>query len=143
MDKATFDKIIGFCDSDRDFFLTDIEKNHVIRNFLDSYYKTIEEYKKEQGGAEPTPDEEHAIVTALLNPSTLSSFVISANNYYKQVKSNHENDFRKSYAKLDFWKNIWINLLSNIIYAIALMVVFVIAKDQIVTWLIQLVGMGQ
>jgi len=131
MNKAAFDEIIEFCNKHNDFFLTDIEKNYVIKSVLDSYYNTIEKHKK-SNGANPTPDEERAMMSTLLEKATLSNFAVSANKHYQQIKSNHENEFRKTLKETTSgWKSFFIAIAANLAYSLLLALLFFVAKDNI------------
>ena len=137
MDKNTYDKINDYCVTKCEGDLVQAEKDYVLRKFLDSYYEAIDKYK-EVYNSEPTPIEEQTIINALLNESTLLSYVDSAQNYYENFKNNIESDFKKKQDKPAFWKNITTSILANFIYSMILIIIFFVAKDQIASWLIQL-----
>lgn len=137
MDKSAYDRINEFCTSQKDIVLLQPERDYVLRKFLDSYYTAMENHKT-QTGNEPTQEEIQTILTSLLNKNTLSSYVDSANKYYKDFIENKENDFKKQHNRSSFWKNVLGSVLANLLYSIILIIIFYVAKDQISSWLTQL-----
>ena len=118
MKKDTYDKIVRFANSSG--VLTEVERSHIIRNILSNYYAG------EQGR---TPQEEDTFVNTLLNREMLPNFTNSANKFYQEVKDNNVKEFQKTAVK-NFWKNVWASLLASFIFAIVLIVLYAIAKDQ-------------
>lgn len=139
MDKFTYDKINEYCTEKYQGVLIQPERDYVLRKFLDSYYEAIDKYK-ENNNLEPTVLEEQTIINSLLNESTLLSYVDSAKGYYEKFTSKLENDFKKRQEKPAFWKSVGSSILANLIYSIILIIIFIVGKDQITTWLIQLGG---
>ena len=137
MDKSTYDKINKYCTKEYERVLVQAERDYVLRKFLDSYYEVVDTYKEEHH-SEPTPEEEQTIINSLLNEYTLLSYADSAKNYYEKFKNNIENDFKKKQAKFAFWGNVATSILANLIYSIILIIFFLVAKDQIAAWLMQL-----
>jgi hypothetical protein len=117
--------------------LVQAEKDYILRKFLDSYYESLKKFA-ETNGVEADEQQKKTIVTSLLSDSNLDSYIDSAKNYYQQWTSNLELDFQKKQQKGSFWKDMGINILANVFYSIILIVLFWVAKDQITSWLTQL-----
>lgn len=140
MDKAAYDYINDYCSNKYPGVLLTTERDFVLRKFLDSYFAAIDSFKEQHKGNEPTQDEEKTIISSLMNDNTMNSYIDSAKSYYEKYKTSIENEYRKKLDFPNFWKNIGINILSNLLYSAILIVVFLIAKDQIATWLASLAG---
>lgn len=138
MDKSTYDKINDYCTSKYDGILVPAEKDYILRKFLDSYYESLEKYV-EINGTEADDQQKKTIIASLLSDSTLNSYIDSAKTYYQQLTNSLEADFHKKQQKGSFWKEIGINILANIFYSVLLIILFWVAKDQITSWLTQLV----
>ncbi len=137
MNKSTYDKINEFCTEKTDGVLIQAERDYVLRKFLDSYYAAISTYF-ESHNSYPSTKDEQTIVDSLLNKDNLTNYVDSAKIYYDKFKNNIENEFRKKQDKPAFWKSVFISIFANLIYSLILFIVFLVAKDQIATWLMQL-----
>ena len=137
MDKLTYDKINEYCTSKYSGVLVQAERDYVLRKFLDSYYEAVKKYE-EIHHATPSPQEEQTIINSLLNDSTLLSYADSAKNYYEQFKGNIVNDYVKTQRSPKFWRNVLTSILANFIYSLILIIIFLVANDQISTWLAQL-----
>ncbi len=137
MDKSTYDSINDYCTSKYSGFLVPAEKDYIIRKFLDSYYESLEKFKQ-TNGKEADEQQQKTIITSLLSESNLNSYIDSAKTYYQQWTSNLEVEFQKRQQKKSFFKDIGTNILANILYSVLLIFIFWIAKDQITSWLTQL-----
>jgi len=132
VDKSTYDRISEFCACYSGGLISATEKDFIIRSFLESYYSTI--------GRHTSPSEEtkQVIIDTLLSELSLTNFAISANQNYEQIRSNHRNDLQKSVTRKSFWMSLGASILANLIYSFILIIIFVVASEQIATWLLQL-----
>ena len=133
MDKITYEKILEYCTKKYGRILVPVERDFVIRSFLESYYKA-------HNGMEPNEDELATIINTLTSDTTLHSYADSAQTYYEKLTSTIESSFEKKMGKFEFLKTLGTNLLSSLAYSFLLIFIFWIAKDQIATWLLQLIG---
>ena len=140
MDKITYEKILEYCTKKYGRILVPVERDFVIRSFLESYYQAIEAHKKAHNGMEPNEDELATIINTLTSDTTLHSYAYSAQTYYEKLTSTIESSFEKKMGKFEFLKTLGTNLLSSLAYSFLLIFIFWIAKDQIATWLLQLIG---
>lgn len=139
MDKTTYDKINQACTTKykgKDI-LVQTERDYVVRIFLEGYYQTVKKYEETHGHT-PTETEERTIIETLLNESSMQSYIASAKAYYNSYKTSIEDDYKRKLDKTSFWVNVGISIVANMIYSIFLIIVFMVAKDQIATWLTQL-----
>lgn len=139
MEKATYDQIMDYCTNKYGKFLIQPEKDYVLRQFMDSYFQVLDNYKKENNGTEPNENQKKTMISSLLNDATLHSYADSAQSYYQKFTANIESEYAKKIGGFSFLKNMGANILANFLYSIILILVFWVAKDQIATWLSQLV----
>lgn len=137
INKSAYELINDYCTTKYEGVITQIERDFVLRKFLDSYFETVEKFK-EDNGQEPNESEQQTIINSLLNENTLLSYVDSAKNYYDRFKDGVENEIKKKQNKSSFWKSVLGSVLANLIYSIILIIVFYVAKDQISSWLTQI-----
>lgn len=137
MNKSTYDKINEYCTTRYEGVLVQAERDFILRRFLDSYYQAIETHTQEHN-AVPTEAEEQMIVNSLLNDSTMQSYIDSAKVYFRDLSTNIENDYKRRQNAPSFWVNVGISIVANIIYSLFLIIIFIVAKDQITSWLSQL-----
>lgn len=137
MDKITYDKINEYCNKKIGRILVQAERDYILRKFLDSYYEAVDKYK-EVHNSDPTDEEKKTILNSLLNDSTLLSYGDSAKSYYEEIRRNIENELQKKQGGPVFFKSFVTSILANLAYSIIIIIIFVIAKDQIAVWLLQL-----
>ena len=140
MEKTTYDHIMDYCTNKYGKFLMQPEKDYVLRQFMESYYQALENYKKKHKEAEPDEDQKKTMMSSLLNDATLHSYADSAQRYYEKFTANIESEYAKKVGGFSFLKNIAANILASFLYSIILIIVFWVAKDQIAAWLSQLVA---
>lgn len=87
MDKITYEKILEYCTKKYGRILVPVERDFVIRSFLESYYQAIEAHKKAHNGMEPNEDELATIINTLTSDTTLHSYADSAQTYYEKLTS--------------------------------------------------------
>ena len=138
MDKTTYDYIINYCSIKYKGILGTTERDFVLRKFLDSYYEALKSFEENNPGKKPTEIEEQTIMSSLMNDNTMNSFIDSAKSFYADYRASVENEYQRKLEKPIFWKNVWTSVIANFIYSAILIVVFLIAKDQIATWLFSL-----
>lgn len=139
MDRITYDKINEYCAPKHNRILVQAEKDYILRRFLDSYYQALDQYR-ETNGIDADEGQQQIIISSLLNESTVQSYIDSANSYYIKLESNLENKFRKKFDKPLFWRSVSIGILANLLYSIGLLILFFVAKNQITSWIMQLVA---
>lgn len=138
MDKETYEYIIDYCVKEYKEVLSPFEHNYVLRKFLESYYSAINKYKEQNNGQEPSSADEKTILSSLMNENTMNSFIDSAKSYYNEYTTSIYNEYQKKANKSSFLLSIGTSVLANFIYSIILVIVFIVAKDQIATWLTSL-----
>lgn len=139
MEKTTYDQIMDYCTNKYDKFLMQPEKDFVFRQFMESYYQGLESQKQKNQGTEPDENQKKDMLNFLLTDATLHSYADSAQSYYKRYTETIESEYAKKVGKSSFLKSLGASILANFLYSIILILVFWVAKDQIATWLSQLV----
>lgn len=138
MDKDTYDYIMEYCSQKYDHFLTQHEKDSVLRQFIQSYFQAIDVYKNEHAQTEPDEEQKKTMIKSLLSDNTLHGYADSSQIYYKNITDTIEAEYAKKLGKQSFWKSVFASILANLLYAISLIALFWVAHDQITSWLTQL-----
>lgn len=134
MNKSTYDTINEYCNKKTSTILVQAEKDYVLRMFLESYYSAVEAYKNDFG-TDPTEEQEKIIMNSLLNDNSLMGYVTNANTYYRSFKSEIETKYQKTLSRGSFLATVFTNVFSNVVYSALLIFLFVIAREQITSWL--------
>lgn len=137
MTQDVYNKINEYCTSKFDGVLVPAERDYVLRTFLDSYYAAVDEQTK--ANQPLTQEQEETILKSLLTEKIMSEKIALSQKYYKELKDSLKADFEKEQSKSSFFKDVGVNLVSNLIYSIALILLFVVAEDQLSSWLSQLI----
>jgi len=131
LDKSTFNRINSFCDNNN---TSQTERDFVIRKFLESLLNALET-KERQKGSSLTDQEIKDIQDALLNDITLESLVVSGRSYFSTLEERFFLQFQKNNKNNNFWQAVGTNIAANVLYSIFLIIMFVVAKDQISSWI--------
>lgn len=113
------------------------QKNACVRDLAYSIYRQqFESLTKDSGTDQKSID---ATEKTLLSPGSLVAHVRSAEEL---LRKQFEDDLKpiKSRDKRDsFWFSVITGIVGNIIYSLLLIVLFIVAKDQLALWLSSLV----
>lgn len=133
MNIEKYREIVAFFTNQSD--ITQFEKDCVMRKVFENYYKQI--YFIDQNGNETrkTDAEIAAIESTLVSSENLLSYLDSANTFYVKWLNGKEAEIQKKNSKGSFFKSVWVGVVSNIAYSIFLIIIFVLAKSQITSWL--------
>lgn len=136
MDKKSFDRINEFCNK-QDNTVSQWERDFMWRKFSEGYFSMLE--KKKAHKSSVTEKEVNTIIETLLDDNSLENNLVNARKYYNDLEKEICDGFSKNFNKGSFFASIGASILANIVYSIMLIIIFWIAKDQINTWLTQLV----
>ena len=121
---------------------THCETNHkstVVRNIAFGVYEQqLQELvadKTEENGQPPTDDELRTMKETLLSRNSLTSHVRLAEDMFAEQSKLHMKPLLKKHGSKEFWKGVGASIVANIIYSILLLVLFMVAQDQISSWL--------
>ena len=134
MDKFAFDKINHYCGNYKKT-VSQIERDYVIRKFSETYFSTVEEKKAANNVPSLTQQELEDIRNVMLNDGNLESIVISAGNYYEEIKGKFLSDYKKENRLKNFGVAVLTGITSNLIYSLVIIILFIVARDQISTWI--------
>ena len=139
MTQDVYNRIIEYCTTKYDGVLVQVERDFVLRNFLDCYFAAIEEQTRIN--QKPlTKEQQETILNSLLTDSIMNDNITLAKKYYEDLQNTMKSDFEKQQNKVSILKEIAISIFSNFIYSIILIIVFWVAKDQLSSWLSQLIS---
>lgn len=138
MDKDTYDKINEYCTTKyKEGRLTSVEKDYVLRKFLNNYYDAVDKHMKSNDDS-IDDEQKQLIINTILTDNNMSMYIESAKRNYEEIRASIESDIKKKLGKSNFLTSIGASLLANVIYAVLLIFIFWVAQDQIQTWLITL-----
>lgn len=127
--KPPFEVIAEYCQQQ--------QKNTCIRDLAYSIYRQQYESLTKDGTTDQTSID--AIQKTLLSQGNLVAHVRSAE---ETLKKQFEEDIKPIQAKStkdSFWFAVLTGVVGNIIYSLVLIVLFIVAKDQLSSWLTSLV----
>ncbi|TQK45789.1 hypothetical protein FB479_113179 [Brevibacillus sp. AG162] len=133
MDNHTFKKINEFCDNVSDRTVSQTERDFVIRKYSESYISSIESKIQANNNQPLTQNQLDDIRDTLLNNSNMENYVIAARDYYQKLEEKYYQDFKKK--NNGFWLTVGVNLISNFIYSFLIIILFIVARDQISSWI--------
>ena len=128
-DKTPFEVISDYCKAE--------EKNTVVRDLAYSIYRQQYESLTKDAGTNQTSID--AIQKTLLSKGNLVAHVRSAEDVLKRQFQNDLKPIQSKATKDSFWLSVGSGIVSNILYSLLLIIIFVIAKDQLGTWLSALI----
>jgi len=126
-----FETISDYCARQR--------KNECVRDLAYSIYR--QQFESLTKDKNPTADAAtiSATETTLLSPGSLLAHVRSAEETLRKQFEDELKPIRQHATKDSFWFAVLTGIVGNIIYSILLIVLFVVAKDQLSSWLSSLV----
>jgi len=136
MNKNCYNALQEFCDRQKDMISTG-ERDFIIRKFLESFYDTIQ-IQEQKNGTPLTDNEIRAIEQSLLGDKNLESYVDSAKKFIAATRESLIDDYNKQHRRNSFWRDIWVNMIAAFFYSILLLLLYVVAKDQISKWITDL-----
>lgn len=130
MSKETpFEVISEYCNSE--------DKNTVVRDLAYSIYRQqFEDLSKDANGDQTSID---AIQKTLLSQGNLVAHVRTAEDMLSRQFQSELKPIQSKATKDSFWFSVGSGVVSNILYSLLLIIVFVIAKDQLSSWLSTLI----
>lgn len=131
MNKDTFKAILSYCDRKQ---MPQAQKDVFVRKFIEALISAIED-KENQKGSKLREQELKDIEQALLTEVNLDTSLVAAESYYTKLEDSFYLQFKKNNRNQNFLSSIALNVVSNIIYSGLLIILFIIAKDQIKIWL--------
>lgn len=127
--KNAFEVISEFCN--------DQDKNTCIRDLAYSIYRQqFESLTKDSGDDQTSID---AIQKTLISDGNLAAHVRTAEDILKRQFQAELKPIQSKATKDSFWLSVGSGIVSNILYSLLLIILFVIAKDQLATWLATLI----
>lgn len=139
MTKDVYDRINEYCTSKYNGVLVQAERDYVLRMVLENYCAAIDEQTKSNN--QPlTQEQEETILNSLLTEKIMNDNIVLAKKYYSELKENLYVEFEKKQNKPTFFKDVGVNILSNFVYSVILILIFFVAKDQLSSWLAQLIS---
>jgi len=133
MKKQSFDKVKQFLQKYPD--AKSVEKDFVIRKVVETFYSNIVTQDANGIVTEKTPDEKNTIEDTITSEDNLTAYFDNAKKFYSDYENDSERLFRKKIGRESFIKSLGSNILANFIYALLLLAIFFVAKDQIKTWI--------
>lgn len=106
------------------------KKNNCIRDLAYSVYTQQSDLLSQDRTLTPA-----AIQTMLLTEASLLAHVRSAEDALSAQVENEVKRIRKELGTKSFGVSIISGVVGNIVYSLLLVIIFVLAKDQIATWL--------
>lgn len=127
--KTPFEFISEYCN--------DQEKNTVVRDLAYSIYRQqFESLTKDANGDQTSIS---AIQKTLLSRGNLVAHVRTAEDMLDRQFQSELKPIHSKAAKDSFWLSVGSGVVSNILYSLLLIIIFVIAKDQLSSWLSTLI----
>lgn len=127
--KTPFEIIADYCQQQR--------KNTCVRDLAYSIYRQqFESLTKDSASDQTSID---AIQKTLLSAGNLVAHVRSAEESLRQQFEEELEPLRAKSTRDSFWFAVMSGVIGNIIYSLLLIILFVIAKDQLSSWLTSLV----
>lgn len=118
-------------------YCNDQDKNTVVRDLAYSIYRQqFESLSKDANGDQTSID---AIQKTLLSQGNLVAHVRSAEDMLDRQFQNELKPIQSKSTKDSFWLSVGGGIVSNILYSLLLIIIFVIAKDQLSSWLSTLI----
>jgi len=117
-----YETIDGYCKKNK--------KNNCIRDLAYSIYTQQADLLSQ----EPTLSSA-AIQTMLLTDASLLAHVRSAEDALSAQVENELKQIRKELGTKSFGMSVLSGVVGNVVYSLLLVIIFVLAKDQISTWL--------
>lgn len=113
------------------------EKNSCIRDLAFSIYRQqFEALTKDHAMDQTSID---AIQKTLLSVGNLVAHVRSAEEILRKQFEDDLKPIKAQAAKDSFWFSVITGIVSNIIYSLLIIILFIVAKDQLSSWLSNLV----
>jgi len=127
--KTPFDVISDYCNAQ--------DKNTVIRDLAYSIYRQqFESLSKDANGDQTSIS---AIQKTLLSQGNLVAHVRTAEDMLNRQFQSELKPIHSKAAKVSFWMSVGSGIVGNILYSLLLILIFVVAKDQLSSWLSTLI----
>lgn len=117
-----YETIDGYCKQNK--------KNNCIRDLAYSIYTQQTDLLSQDPTLTPA-----AIQTMLLTDASLLAHVRSAEDALSAQVENELKQIRKELGTKSFGMSVLSGVVGNVVYSLLLVIIFVLAKDQISTWL--------
>jgi len=109
------------------------EKTQCVRDLAFSIYRQqFEDLTKDKANDQNAVNQ---VQEVLLSQGNLVAHVRSAEEQLEKQFTDELNRIKKRTAKESFWMNMLSGIVGNVIYSLLLIILFIIAKDQLSTWL--------
>ncbi|MER0336177.1 hypothetical protein ABRZ81_23485 [Vibrio vulnificus] len=109
------------------------DKNNVVRDLAYSIYR--QQYESLTKDNPSDTNSIGAINKTLLSEGNLVAHVRSAEDLLKRQFKSELEPLQAKATKDSFWLSVASSIVGNVLYSLLLIIVFVIAKDQLGTWL--------
>jgi hypothetical protein len=128
-DKTPFEIVTDHC--------REQQKNACVRDLAYSIYR--QQYESLTKDIDSDPKSIEAVQKTLLSPGNLVAHVRSAEDMLQKQFEEDLKPIRAKAAKDSFWISVISGIVGNILYSLLLIVIFIVAKDQLASWLSSLV----
>lgn len=115
-----YDKISKYCE---DKNLSNLKKGYILQKYYEEFYKLSKDCK--------TADEILGTEKTLLSDTTLSSYLIYANNEINNEIDDQVKVYKKERSFKDFGRDILIGVLASAAYTILLILIIILAQNQL------------
>lgn len=89
-------------------------------------------------GSAPSPVQEQAMVDTLLSKNSLAALVRLAEDTITPEVTKALGPLRRQQGAREFWLAVASGIVSSLIYSLLLIIVFIVAQDQLRSWLASL-----
>lgn len=124
-DRTPFQVISEYCEEQ--------EKNDCVRDLAYSIYR--QQYESLTQGQNVDAAAIAATERTLLSPGSLLAHVRSAEEVLRKQFDDELKPFKARATRESFWFAVFTGIVGNIIYSLLLIILFVVAKDQLSGWL--------
>ncbi|MEZ9083934.1 hypothetical protein [Vibrio harveyi] len=124
-EKTPFTVITDYCNAQ--------DKSSVVRDLAYSIYR--QQYESLTNDSQGDENSIIAIKKTLLSEGNLVAHVRSAEDLLKRQFKSELEPLQAKATKDSFWLSVGSSIVGNILYSLLLIILFVIAKDQLGTWL--------
>lgn len=109
-------------------------RNHAFCLFVSALDNALKEHA-DRTGSPAKPKEAADKHDALLTEDSILGFVTRAEHLVEKAASEIREPYKATIDSKQFWMSVWSSVLASFIYSIILLIVFWVAKDQIISWL--------
>ncbi|MDO3383010.1 hypothetical protein [Gilvimarinus algae] len=134
MSSSAFDAISKFClDNDKDFPV----RNQAFAIYAQKLKEAIENHKQKNGRI--TPAQESTIHNMMESESEIRGYVVAAERIISDIKETAIEPYKSSFNWKDYWISVSSSVLGAFFYSVLLVIMFVVAEEQIKSWVAPMV----